>query len=489
MALRKPADVFDRRHEWAALDGFVNSGRAGASLALVYGRRRQGKTYLLEALVEAAGGFYWPALRQSATQNRERLAAHYQAFTGGRAGVRFSTWEEAFGALLALGEEAPAPVPIVVDELSYLLEGDPSIPSVLQALLRPRGPAARGWRARLILCGSALSTMRGLLAGTAPLRGRADMEMVVHPFGYRDAAEFWGVARQPDLAVRLDALVGGTAAYRDMCGGSGPGSVADLDEWVARTLLDPASAMFREGNVLLAEEVRPADAALYFSVLGAICTGRTRRGEIAAAVGRTEGALAHPLAVLIETRLVVALADAFRQKRTTFHVAEPALRLHQLVVAPHEGRLSRHGARGVWAEVTDTLSARIYGPHFEALARSWCAEHASAATLGGPPSRVAPTVVACREHRTTHEVDVVVVSAAGGAQDRVAALGEAKWTATPVGEEQLSRLDHIRALLGGGDGVRLLVFSRSGFTRRLIGRARRRPDVELVDVERLYMGE
>lgn len=485
--LRKPDDVFDRQHEWAALDAFVNSERAGASLGLVYGRRRQGKTYLLEALVEAAGGFYWSALRQSGAQNRERLAAHYQVHVGARAGVRLSGWEEAFSALLALGEGAAAPVPVVIDELPYLLDSDPAIPSILQALLRPRGPAARRWRSRLVLCGSALSTMGGLLAGTAPLRGRAEMEMMVHPFGYREAAAFWGVADQPDLAVRLHALVGGTAAYRQMCG-SAPGVGADLDAWAVRALLDPASAMFREGNVLLAEEVRPADAALYFSVLGAISAGRTRRGEIAATVGRSEGALAHPLAVLAETRLVAPLADALRDKRTTFHVAEPVLRLHQLVVAPHEGRLARHGAPGVWAEVAGTVSSRIYGPHFEGLARSWCAEHASPATLGGPPTRVAPTVLACREHRATHEVDVVVVSSAAPGPEGVVAIGEAKWVGAPVGDAQLRRLEHIRALLPAGDGVRLLLFSRLGFTRALVTRARRRPDVELIDLQRLYHG-
>lgn len=486
--LRKPADVFDRDREWSALDGFVASGRAGAALGLVYGRRRQGKTYLLEALVEAAGGFYWMALRQSGAQNLERLADRYRSFTAAPAGVRFSGWEEAFGALLALGDESAEPVPVVVDEFPYLLEGDGSIPSVLQALLSPRGTAARRWRTRLVLCGSAWSTMGALLAGTAPLRGRADLELVVHPFGYRDAAAFWGVARHPELAVRLDALVGGTPAYRDMCGGSGPTGPGDLDEWVAARLLDPASAMFREGNVLLAEEVRPADASLYLSVLGAVSAGRCRRGEIAAAVGRSEGALAHPLAVLTATRLVAPVADALRQKRTTFHVAEPILRLHQLVVAPHETRLARHAARQVWDEVADTVSARIYGPHFEDLARQWCASHASPRTLGGAASRVAPTAVACPEHRVRHEVDVVVVESAPQSADRVTALGEAKWTTSPVGAPRLERLEHVRRLLGLED-TRLLLFSRGGFTRALTAAARHQPDLELIELDRLYTGD
>ncbi|MGQ0464053.1 MAG: AAA family ATPase [Sporichthyaceae bacterium] len=481
--LPKPTDVFGRDHEWRALGDFVGAERAGASLGLVYGRRRQGKTFLLEALVEAAGGFYWSALRQSDAQNRERLAASYRTFTAAPTPIRFDTWEDALAGLLALGEGAAEPVPVVVDELPYLLDAAPSIASVLQDLLRPRGAAARRWRTRLLLCGSALSTMQGLLAGSAPLRGRASLELLVHPFDFRDAADYWGLRSQPDLALRVHALVGGTPAYRDMCGGSSPADDGEFDEWVARALLHPASAMFREGNVLLSEEIRPSDASLYFSVLGAVAAGRTRRGEIAATIGRSEGALAHPLAALTQTRLVAPLSDALRRKRTTFHIAEPVLRLHQTIVAPNESRLVRHGGPQVWAQSSATTAARIFGPHFEHLARSWCEVHASPDSLGGPPGRVGPTVLACREHGAGHEVDVVVLDPGG---NRVLAIGEAKWASQPLGVEHLERLEHCRALLG--HEARLLLFARAGFDRALSAHGAR-PDVELVDLARLYEGD
>lgn len=58
-----------------------------------------------------------------------------------------------------------------------------------------------------------MSVMGGLLAGSAPLRGRASLELVMQPFGYRDAARFWG-ADHPRLAALLHAIVSGTPAYR-----------------------------------------------------------------------------------------------------------------------------------------------------------------------------------------------------------------------------------------------------------------------------------
>jgi AAA+ ATPase superfamily predicted ATPase len=485
--VRKPVDVFDRDREWGALDEFVTAGHPGATLGVVYGRRRQGKTYLLESLAAAHHGFYFASLRQSSAQNLQRLADQYQAFTNTRVKVTFGSWEEAVEALLALGENAAEPVLVVLDEFPYLLDTAPELPSVLQALLSPKGQAVQGWKTRLILCGSALSTMQGLLGGTAPLRGRAALELVVRPFGYRAAATFWEVTNS-DLALRLNALVGGTPAYRDMCGGGRPTSPGRFDTWVIRHLLDPSSAMFREGNALLSEQDRVVDTAGYFAILAAISRGRTRRGEIAAAVGRAEGALAHPLTVLTEAGLIDPLGDALRQKRTTFHLAEPVLRLHQLVIAPNESRLSRHQAERVWSEVADTVSSRIYGPHFEGVARTWCAEHASTVTLGGVPSRVAATVVACREHGRNHEVDVVVTEVRAQVPNTVVALGEAKWRTSAVGVAELSRLEHLRDLLGVGPNAKLLLFSRAGFTQALRTAAAARDDVELIDPPRLYTG-
>src|SRR5215471_10901941 len=149
------------------------------------------------------------------------------------------------------------------------------------------------------------TTLFRSLGGTAALRGRASREMMIHPFGYRDSARFWEVAADPELAFRVNALLGGTPAYRDFCEGDQPRLAAAFDRWVVRKLLNPSTAFFREGRVLLAEEPELGELALYFSVLSAIAAGRTRRGQMADAIGRKESALSHPLSVLEGTRLIV----------------------------------------------------------------------------------------------------------------------------------------------------------------------------------------
>jgi uncharacterized protein len=60
--MNKPDHIFDRDSEWTALTAFIADTRRGATLGVVSGRRRHGKSYLLQALAEAAGGMYFPAL-------------------------------------------------------------------------------------------------------------------------------------------------------------------------------------------------------------------------------------------------------------------------------------------------------------------------------------------------------------------------------------------------------------------------------------------
>jgi hypothetical protein len=145
----------------------------------------------------------------------------------------------------------------------------------------------------------------------------------------------------------------------------------------------------------------------------------------------------------------------------------------------------------VWTESQDTVASLINGPHLKDLARSWCMEHAAPETLSGLPSRCEPALIACREHKKNHELDVVVSADPPGEKSRILAIGEVKATNWLVGLNQLERLQHIRSLLPSDATTgepKLLLFSRQGFTPELTAEARSLPDVTLIDLHRLYHG-
>src|ERR1700728_4467487 len=105
--LGKPADMFDRDAEWMALGAFAADARPGAPLAVVSGRRRQGKTFLLRALCEATGGFYFAAGEATDGESLHQLGTALCAYLRLPSALRLHDWHDAIDALLGLGAERP----------------------------------------------------------------------------------------------------------------------------------------------------------------------------------------------------------------------------------------------------------------------------------------------------------------------------------------------------------------------------------------------
>ena len=482
----KPADMFDRDREWSQLKGFIEDGRAGATLGVVSGRRRQGKSFLLEAACQQAGGFYFSAQEATEAESLSLIGAALTRYVNPVAPITPANWPTVIDILLQLGRERT--VPVVIDEFPYLARVSPALPSMIQAAYAPRRAERSGSRTRLLLCGSALSFMGKLLAGNAPLRGRASLDLTVQTLDYRLAAQFWGV-QDPRLAFLVHAVVGGTPAYRtEMIRFDAPGDLADFDGWVTRAVLSPGSPMFLEARYLLAEEPELRDMALYHSVLAAIASGNTGRGGIAGHVGRKSNELSHPLTVLEDAGLIVRESDAFRANRTDFRINEPLLTFYHAIMRPFWPQLMRGTSAGqVWERSQHRFASSILGPHFERICREW-ALHFAGGRFGDWPVQVAAGTVNDPRNKTLHHIDVAVLGPADGARPPLLAIGEAKWN-EQMGMGHLERLRRIRDLLTESRRfdtarTRLACFSAAGFTDDL--KRARGGDVDLISLEDLY---
>ncbi len=485
--MRKPADVFDRDREWSQLAAFIEDDRAGATLGVVSGRRRQGKSFLLEAACQEAGGFYFSAQEATDAESLLLIGAALTRQLNAPAPITPPGWPTVIDILLRLGDERA--IPVVIDEFPYLARAAPVLPSVIQAAYAPRRPERANSRTRLLLCGSALSFMGRLLAGSAPLRGRASLDLMIQTLDYRLARRFWKLD-DPRLAVLVHAVVGGTPAYRtDMIRYDTPTDLADFDDWVIRSILSPGSPMFLEARYLLAEEPDLRDTALYHSVLAAIADGNTGRGSIAAHVGRKTNELAHPLTVLEDAGLIVRELDAFRANRTDFRINEPLVAFYHSIMRPFWPQLLRGtGAQEIWARSQARFASSILGPHFERICREWTL-HFAGDRFGDWPVRVAAGTVNDSANRATAQVDVAVFGHTEGGRPPLLAIGEAKWNDT-MGLGHLERLHRIRQLLQANEKLdasrtRLVCFSAAGFTDDLRRRAGQ-GDVDLVGLEDLF---
>ncbi|MGH3256318.1 MAG: AAA family ATPase [Streptosporangiaceae bacterium] len=481
----RPGWVFDRAFEWEALAKFAGGASPRVRLGIVSGRRRQGKTFLLRALAEATGAFYFAAAEVTAADSLREFGAALASHAGARAPYALTGWAD---ALRVLSETVPDGLAIF-DEFPYLIRADPSVPSLVQRLIDQRawGEQARG--TRLLLCGSAMSVMGGLLAGAAPLRGRASLELLVQPFSYGTAARFWQIS-DPKLAVLVHSIVGGTPAYRhEFVAEDIPASLADFDDWVARTVLNPAVPLFREARYLLAEETGIREPALYNSVLAAIAAGHTSRGGIANFVGRKSTELVHPLNVLEDSGLIARQADPFHGRRSAFRITEPLITFYEAVMRNSWAQLEQRQAAAVWRRQQATFMSQVVGPHFEVLCREWAA-HRGEESFGDLPAEVFAGTIADPGGRTQIEVDVaVLVPGTPGEPRRILSLGEAKWGET-MDTGHLDRLRRARDLLSVKGyqtaGTILACYSGAGFSEGLKTLAANEPRILLVGLDRLY---
>lgn len=422
--------MVDREAEWAALARFVERRQR---LAVVYGPRRVGKSYLLDGLAEAAGGHRYQAITGLAAGQLTDFGRQLGAWLGAGA-LSLDGWADALERLALL--DAPF---LALDELPYLIETTPELPSLLQRYVDAGdGPA-------LVLSGSALSAMRDLIAARAPLYGRAATVVVPGPMQGPDLSELWGVD-DPLSALWIDAALGGLPGYRPLVAPPG----RSREAWVREELLGAGSPLLDAAEAALAEVPDPpALRGVHRAVLAAIAAGERTFSAISRVAGLPSGALSRPLAALQRAGLVERVPDPLRDRRDRYELADPHLRFWLAIIAPHRSRLQAGGAAEVWRAVgATTWPSQLLGPRWEAVVRSHLARAGDGA-LGAPVEAVGTTTVADRAARTSHEVDIVATR--GG---KVVAIGEAKLRR--LGVEDARRLARIRELLGAPDAALLL---------------------------------
>ncbi|TVP43003.1 MAG: ATP-binding protein [Gemmatimonadales bacterium] len=497
MPIQRLADMIGRESEWRRLTEFATSGEGGASLGLVWGRRRIGKSFLLQDLAAQTQGFYYHAVRGSSGEALRDLGEHLGRHVGAIAPLTLETWEDAIAALMELGRQGETLV--VLDEFPYLLEHTPALDSVIQRFYAPRAGTRRNTQTRLILCGSAMSVMSQLLAGTAPLRGRAALDLRMQPFDFRTARELHG-CDDLEAAVLTYAVIGGVPAYaREMTGSDLPRSPDDFARWIAHRVLSPSAPLFGEVDLLLGEDPalsRARKPNLYHSTLAGVALGNHAWSSLTNYVRIAGGSLAPVIKALVTADFITEIQDPVRENRPVYHPADPLIRFHYAIIRRHQTRLRRHGAdpHALWQEFVPTFRSQVLGPCFESMARSWAMHFASQSTLGGAPSHVGPTTLSVINRETgapgQREVDVVVAAddAEVPTERTVRVLGEAK-VAERLSLRHLQRLEDARSAMGAvARSARLLLFGQH-FDAGLISAADERDDVEIIDLRRLYSGD
>lgn len=450
---------------------------------MLYGRRRLGKTYLLQRFLsdvdDALGRCYFLADQSTAEVQRLALAERLvEAFPAGLAARDIAaSWNALLRYFGAQAKKAGGKVALVLDEFPYLVAQAPELPSALQAWWDEEGAHSNSF---VVLCGSQLSIMAALANETAPLHGRFNAGRVrLEPMGYADVAAFYEGAQGygPREKLLMYGALGGTPRYH---------GEADLlvpwDEQIVDLLLRPGAPFEGEARSLLAsEQIR--DPAPYNAILGAVASGKTRHSEIQAATGLGPTALTHPLGTLQELEWL-RKERSFGEtsdRRSIYRVADPFLLFWYRFGAPLASVLRFEDPMAVFRErIEPRLDDYMGWSVFEDVCTQWLCRHGRA-ELGLDVREVARYW--SRDGRV--EIDQVAELGDGGHL-----FGECKWSArSMIGVDVYARL---RAKVEGLPNAawkrdaRYALYSLGGFTDEMRALAEGEGNVHLVDGDRMF---
>jgi AAA+ ATPase superfamily predicted ATPase len=317
-----------RQRELAVLQELADSQKP--ELFVLYGRRRVGKTELLQQLCKGRRAAYFLAAQVRDKDNLRAFRKVLEEALGDPliGSVEFPDWT---AALTYAAERAGTErLVLVLDEFPYLCEANPGLPSLIQRFWDLRGKRSS---LMLVLCGSQVSFMeKEVLAERSPLFGRRTGQRRLVPLAPSEALGFFRAWKR-EQALLAYGIVGGMPAYLGRLD-----ERVTLEENLLREVLRPEGYLFDEVHYLLHTEL--TNPSTYNSILAAVARGAERVGDVALAVGVDSPTANKYLHVLRELRLVereVPLTDPdpLRSRRGVYRIADRFVAFHFRHVQPH----------------------------------------------------------------------------------------------------------------------------------------------------------
>jgi len=424
----------NRAEELAALDRWWR--RPGSALGLVWGRRRVGKTALLQEFARTRRHVFHTAAGRPMVDELRALsqAAAPVAADGFRdLGTRpFADWTDAFETLADLARDEP--LLVVLDELPEAIAVTPELPGVLRAVwdqVRSRT------RLRILLSGSAVRILEQMQEERAPLFGRLDLRLMLHPFRPHEAALMLPRLKPAERAL-VWGIVGGTPLYLEWWD-----EAVSVRTNLARLACTPGGLLLTEGELILATGGDSGD--LGRQVLYAIASGRTRHNEIA------EAARADPtrtLDRLVELRLVERMVpvteDPARTRRRSYRIADNFLAFWLGLLDRFRPEVERGLGRSILPVLMGSLDDHM-GPRWEDAFRGHLRLLADTGAIGRDIVAIGPYW-----NVSGDPVEVDAVALAGRSREAVL-VGEATWSRSVDGaavrrtlERKVSALPRVR---------------------------------------------
>ncbi|PKZ84673.1 ATP-binding protein [Lactobacillus crispatus] len=421
---------------------------------VIYGRRRIGKTSLINEFLKDKKAIYYVALEENAEDNLKRFSDAISIFKntdqGGK--EKFANFEECFKEITRLAQKQR--VILVIDEFPYLAKAYPTISSMLQSYIDHEFKETNLF---LILCGSSMSFMeRQVLGYQSPLYGRRTLALKLEPFKLSEAHEMLPKLSKEDAFI-INTVCGGVPQYLSYMSDSM--SVADN---IKKNFLSKSGRLFDEPNNLLQQELR--DPTNYNSIINAIASGASKHSKIAQSAHLQTGPLTTYLNNLIdlgivEKKLPVTEQKKSKSKNIVYRICDGMFRFWYTFVGKQTDLIERGLTDLAWVKVQKGLSD-FMGPEFEKYSQDFMwSQDMNEKIVPNPFIHLGNWWGT--DKRTHQQVELDIVGFSDDERDGY--FGECKWKNEPISRSVLEKLI-TNSEIFKYPLKHYYLFSKSGFT-------------------------
>jgi len=438
---------------------------------VVYGRRRVGKTALINEFCKEKSTVFFSALNASAQENLEALskAIYEKDHSGIDIAPVYSGFDAALAEITRMAQKER--LVFVIDEYPYLAKADPSISSRLQHIIDHIWKDSQLF---LILCGSSMSFMEYQVLGyESPLYGRRTGQLKIKALTYKEITVF-----NPQLTYEQQAFIygitGGIPHYINKLEVD-----KDIDEALKANVFNTSSYLFEEPENLLKQELR--EPALYNSIITAIAGGASRTNEIATKVGIESAVCVKYLNVLIDLNIVKKETPILEKtsKKTIYRIADNFFRFWYRFVAKNISIINAGRIERVYETIIKKYYSDYMGLIFEQMCRDYLLRYADVL----PIELLDVGQWWGNDAKAKKEVQIDIVGAPIDGKEYI--IGSCKYRNEAIGIDELELLKRYASVFGKGNKYHYYIFSKGGFTPALQQIARDE-GVHLLTLEDIY---
>ena len=449
-----------------------------SSFVVIYGRRRVGKTTLIKEFIKNKTAFYYLATQELESQSMKRFAGVIGRTTKNSLlqNAAFSDWLDLFRVV---AEYSPNKKKVlVIDEFPYLVKTNPAFPSILQ---NAWDEILKDSNVMLILCGSLIGMMqKHALSYDSPLYGRRTAQIRLMPLKFTDVYNYSSLPFKS--AVEQYSVTGGVPKYLEFfCGDN-------LAEQLEETVLSKNGFLYEEPHFLLSDEVQvPIN---YFSIIKAIADGNHKLGKIGTVLNLDSPALTPYLNTLsdlgfVEKQVPITEKNPEKSRKGLYFISDNFVRFWFRYIYPYKGELELDNIQIVKDEINKDFSEKFVAFSYETICMDIFAKLCAKKTIDFIPSKIGSYWL--NDYEGDTQIDVMAVDTV----NKTLFAGECKYHRAAVDADVYfnlkKKIESSSEIQNAFSGYKILygVFSKSGFTERLLDLNKENENIILINEDKV----